>query len=235
MSKLKQKTIAILGMHRSGTSMLTGSLEEAGLYLGEVNQRAKNNKKGNKESLYLMDFLESILVKNGGAWHNPLVDIKWSADDREELKKYIQSFSDKEVWGFKDPRTIFFLDEWKAHIPHLKMVGIYRHPMSVALSLQKRNNFKIQRGLNLWKIYNRRLLALHKAYKFPIIEFTEKPLKLENSIKAVVDILGLEQKDSFNFFLKKLIHNPATDIDLPHDVTQIYKRLKLASLKPALS
>lgn len=230
MSKVKQRTIAVLGMHRSGTSMLTGSLEEAGLYLGEVNQRTRNNKKGNKESLYLMDFQESILEKNGGAWHNPLIDIKWSTEDKAALKAYIQTFADQKVWGFKDPRTMFLLDEWRAQIPQLKMVGIYRHPMSVALSLQVRNQFKIQRGLNLWKIYNRRLLDLHKEFNFPIIEFIDKPLKLENSIKAVVDILELEQKDSYSFFFKKLVHNHAPETDLPLDVLQVYKRLKKATL-----
>ena len=148
MSTAEQRIIAILGMHRSGTSMLTGSLEEAGLYLGDVNLRTKNNKRGNKESLFLMDFQESVLVKNGGAWHSPLVDVKWNNEDKDTLRKYIQTFAGQKVWGFKDPRTMFLLDEWQAQIPNLKMVGIYRHPMAVALSLQTRNQFKIQRGLN---------------------------------------------------------------------------------------
>lgn len=43
-------TVLILGMHRSGTSCLAGSLQEAGLYLGEVNTAAPHNAKGNRES-----------------------------------------------------------------------------------------------------------------------------------------------------------------------------------------
>jgi len=42
--------ILILGMHRSGTSCLAGCLEEAGLYLGDVNLKAGFNKKGNREN-----------------------------------------------------------------------------------------------------------------------------------------------------------------------------------------
>ncbi|HBM84618.1 MAG TPA: sulfotransferase family protein, partial [Halieaceae bacterium] len=35
MTSQPRRVIAILGMHRSGTSCLTGSLQEAGLELGE--------------------------------------------------------------------------------------------------------------------------------------------------------------------------------------------------------
>jgi hypothetical protein len=38
--------IIILGMHRSGTSLVAGCLEAAGLYLGPVNNYAPFNKKG---------------------------------------------------------------------------------------------------------------------------------------------------------------------------------------------
>ena len=41
--------VVILGMHRSGTSCLTGSLQDKGLYLGQVSQRGTFNKKGNRE------------------------------------------------------------------------------------------------------------------------------------------------------------------------------------------
>jgi len=36
------QAVLILGMHRSGTSCLAGSLQEAGLYLGEVNTAARS-------------------------------------------------------------------------------------------------------------------------------------------------------------------------------------------------
>ena len=44
------RVITVLGMHRSGTSSLVGSLEAAGLPLGEVQVRAaKSNQKGHRE------------------------------------------------------------------------------------------------------------------------------------------------------------------------------------------
>ena len=42
--------VIILGMHRSGTSCLTGCLKEYGLHLGDVSESNKHNKKGNQEN-----------------------------------------------------------------------------------------------------------------------------------------------------------------------------------------
>ena len=38
--------VIVLGMHRSGTSLLTGSLDAAEVFLGEVNQAQKNALQG---------------------------------------------------------------------------------------------------------------------------------------------------------------------------------------------
>ena len=42
--------VAIVGMHRSGTSCLAGCLEDLGLTLGKVNRAAPHNLKGNNEN-----------------------------------------------------------------------------------------------------------------------------------------------------------------------------------------
>lgn len=43
--------VCVLGMHRSGTSVLAGCLGNYGLYLGEVVREAPHNKEGNNENL----------------------------------------------------------------------------------------------------------------------------------------------------------------------------------------
>ena len=44
------RVVCVLGMHRSGTSCLAGSLEQQGLFLGETNTRGPFNLRGNRES-----------------------------------------------------------------------------------------------------------------------------------------------------------------------------------------
>ena len=66
-----QRSVVILGMHRSGTSVLAGSLQEAGLVLGDVVTQAPHNKKGNRENRAIMFMQEDLLQSNGGSWDNP--------------------------------------------------------------------------------------------------------------------------------------------------------------------
>jgi hypothetical protein len=66
--------ITIIGMHRSGTSLVAGLLGLAGAYLGpEDDLMAANvsNPKGYWENLGFVRFNERILEHFGGAWHDP--------------------------------------------------------------------------------------------------------------------------------------------------------------------
>ena len=58
-------------MHRSGTSCLTGSLEAAGLYLGNIQTWNPFNLKGNRENQEIVDLHDLILADNGGSWDSP--------------------------------------------------------------------------------------------------------------------------------------------------------------------
>jgi hypothetical protein len=45
-----QRVVSILGMHRSGTRCLTGTMQEAGLVLGKFSTFNEFNRKGNREN-----------------------------------------------------------------------------------------------------------------------------------------------------------------------------------------
>ena len=59
--------VVVLGMHRSGTSCLAGSLEQQGLFLGEVNTSAPWNRRGNRERFDVMNLQGDILEASGGS------------------------------------------------------------------------------------------------------------------------------------------------------------------------
>ena len=65
-SELPARLIAVLGMHRSGTSYLAGSLQEAGLILGDCHTWNKHNEKGNRENQKFVDLHDAILEANVG-------------------------------------------------------------------------------------------------------------------------------------------------------------------------
>ena len=69
--ELPARVICILGMHRSGTSCLTGSLQEAGLSLGDCHTWNPHNLRGNRENQAFVDLHDDILKANHGAWDAP--------------------------------------------------------------------------------------------------------------------------------------------------------------------
>ncbi len=60
-------------------------------------------------------------------------------------------------------------------LSELVPVGIFRHPLAVASSLQRRNGFSIERGLELWHRYNVELLAALERDPFPLVDFDAGP------------------------------------------------------------
>lgn len=225
---MQNKVIAILGMHRSGTSMLTGCLQESGLVLGKVDSKIHSfNTKGHKEEIFLMELHEEVLKSNGGAWSLPPYEAKWKYFHKECLKFYITSMSHNPVWGFKDPRSLLLLDQWIEEISELKMVGIFRHPIRVAQSLYTRNKMSYNQGLDLWLRYNRKLWLYKKKYDFPIIEFGSEVKEIEQSVIAVIKKMGLSIPSSgLSFIDGNLMHATDSDTKLPKEIEILYSQLQ---------
>ncbi len=223
----KQRVLIILGMHRSGTSMLAGSLRQTGLNLGNVNTKAPYNKKGNMEHPAIMHMQEDLLRSNGGSWDNPPAEITWKKLHLSVRDLFISSFKDEDVWGFKDPRTLLTIEGWLEVIPDAEFVGIFRNPSSVAHSLMKRNNFTIEKCFELWKNYNERLLQLHDRFNFPLIEFHQNISLLSNKLNELVQILNLPSRQSkLSFFEEKLRSNEPMHFSIPDDINTLYIELK---------
>jgi len=233
---MPSKVICVLGMHRSGTSCLCGTLEEAGVYLGEVSRKARYNVRGNRENRDIMLLHENILAANGGSWCDPPETVLWSAKHRRMQEEILRFYTGEPLWGFKDPRTLFTLDSWLTAIPHLTLVGIYRHPLAVAQSLQHRNQLTLEKGLNLWTRYNRKLLYYQAKFGFPIISFDLPEPDLRQELAWLLRYLKLpDAAQGLQFFDQKLRHQQSpTESSLPEAVNTLLEQLaNLASTHEA--
>jgi hypothetical protein len=227
------RVVCIVGMHRSGTSSLAGSLEEAGLHLGNVITSAPHNIKGNRENKRIMDLQEAVLAHSGGSWDRPPSRVTWSEAHRAERASIIQSYGDVPLWGFKDPRTLVTLDFWREALSNLTFVGTLRHPWLVTESLQRRNGGSKERWLDLWTSYSERLVALHEAHPFPIVRFDIGEDAYRSSLVAVAEYLGLSRPVRLDFFDPILKHHVEPDPrDLPERVGRLYDELCRIALGP---
>jgi hypothetical protein len=225
------RVVTVLGMHRSGTSSLVGSLEAAGLPLGEVQTRvAKANQKGHREPSELIALHEDVLISSGGAWHLPPAEVRWSDKQRQRRDAFIASRADLPLWGWKEPRTLLVLDGWLEALPGLEMVATFRHPAVVARSLQRRHGSdSVEMWLELWRAYNTRLLKLVEARGFPIIDFDLPEDGYEARLRSIVTELDLPQAGSMSSFfdgsLRQSQKQAPTDATLPPEVRRTYEQL----------
>lgn len=230
MRQSSRRAVAILGMHRSGTSALAGSLEEAGLALGEVSKQNPYNLKGNRENPRIMALHEDLLADNGGRWDAPPERVRWSAGRRAERDEIIATYADYPVWGFKDPRTLLTLDGWREALPGLRCVATFRHPAAVARSLENRDAMSLpfERGLELWTIYAERLLRAQAELGFDLVSFDLPRDRYLRRLERAARKLGLTPPAAgFRFFTDGLRHPPpAGGRALPRDTARIYRQLR---------
>ena len=226
----------VLGMHRSGTSMLTGSLQEKGLELGDVNEAADFNKKGNRENPVVRDIHDRVLARSGGAWDDVPAEIVWPPGPLQRLRTFIESMNARyDRWGFKDPRTVLVLDGWRRLVPEgLACVGVYRHPRSVARSLANRLPMPVDQGIALWRAYNGRLIAEHRREGFPILRFDTDPDRLRRDIEVVARTWALpEASKPSTFFDSQLRHHDADmSTDIPDSCRDAWDYLEAHRLTP---
>lgn len=222
--------MTVLGMHRSGTSCLAGTLMECGVYFGDVSRKNPHNTKGNNENRQIMDLQERLLTDNRGCWHSPPDYVLWNDEHRRIRNEIIRQYAaaGQTHWGFKDPRTLLTLDGWLEQLPDLRLVGIFRHPDAVAQSLTSRNLFSRQRGLELWYQYNRRLLAYRERHPFPVICFTNDPDAFREQLRQLMEYLAIDMpRSGFAFFEPDLQHHQlASSQNLPAHVADVYRQLQ---------
>jgi hypothetical protein len=195
------RCVLILGMHRSGTSLLAGTLGAAGLYLGRVLDAPFSlNPTGLQEPEVLIRMHEDLLEANGGAWHDPPAQVVWGRLHCTVRDLFIESRAGRPLWGFKEPRTLLVAEGWIEALPAWTAVGIFRHPAEVVASLAHRNGFAPDRARALWCAYNRRLLSLQQRHGFPVVEFSADPARMRPGLSRALAWLGLPEPAAGRLF-----------------------------------
>jgi hypothetical protein len=141
--------VLIVGMHRSGTSLVASMLAEAGLEMGEdeahLARPGSDNERGFWENLRVRDLHESILAAARGSWDSPPSPTflrTAAAERREAFDDLLRSFP-RFPAGFKDPRATLFLPEWIAAARRVglasRVVICRRNFRAIVASLRKRD------------------------------------------------------------------------------------------------
>ncbi len=145
-----RQPVIILGMHRSGTSMVSELLDELGLFVGKELQ-------DDHESTYFLDLNEQLFARVGASWDRPLpvsdflaceeaVRMSAAALTADLSGRGVRPFLGRRAtlqtfdrpWGWKDPRTVVTLPLWLRLFPDARLVYLIRNGVDVAKSLMVR-------------------------------------------------------------------------------------------------
>lgn len=158
----QRQALIILGMHRSGTSALSGTLARLGAAAPRTLIPANpNNPKGFWESTELMKFHDRLLAAAGSQWND------WDGFDADRVDPSIleradqelpallhREFGDAGLMLIKDPRMCRMFPVWKRTLKALdvcpKVIVPFRSPEEVARSLMARNSFSRPRAQLIW-------------------------------------------------------------------------------------
>lgn len=231
--------VVVVGMHRSGTSLLTGSLEAAGLNLGEVNNAAPHNRKGNKENEAIRDLNDALLTKAGAAWNSPPDgQVPWDRADEERARSLVEPYIRAgRPWGFKDPRTVWTVEGWLRLLPSARMVGVFRHPSPVVGSLTARSGtlaIESDRALSLWCAYNTELIRLQRKYGFPVLHFGAVEAFRQDFVTPLTSFaqaIGLTGPLD-RFFDRQLVHQAGPEPAPTVEARELFRQLIGISRQP---
>lgn len=174
------RQIVVLGMHRSGTSVVTHLLHQMGAYFGKIEDELRpsgENPKGFWERNDVLEINESILKSFPGnqSWYRisqiDSLGHELEPDLDKRIKDLISTLDKKSIWVVKDPRFCFTFRYWVKHLSDPVVVFAYRSPLAVAKSLRNRNNFPLEYSKALCLEYILAALKVTKDYSIIPIEY----------------------------------------------------------------
>jgi len=154
--------IFVLGMHRSGTSVVTRLINLMGVYFGseELSTGANpENPKGFWERRDVRDENDAVLWSSGADWWKvadfSLEQVPAGARKRfaRNVPKIVRDLEAHRPWVVKEPRLCLLLPMWLRYAENPVCVLVNRSPIQVAHSLEHRNQFPLPVGIALWERY----------------------------------------------------------------------------------
>ncbi len=224
------KLIAVIGMHRSGTSLVARSLQCLGYDLGNrLISLAADNPKGYWEDADILDLDIEMLKFLQRDWDSilPVREIEIEKlCSQGYLEKGARLLQEKQQnfakYAFKDPRMVKLLPFWNKVFSSLPVkpffLHVVRNPINVFQSLQKRNGMDLIQSLLLWlehTITGLRYADLECSALINYDELVDFPRK---SLEKIATVLNLSiDNDEFKTFEADIL-----DQNLRHNI-EIWK------------
>lgn len=195
--------LAVLGMHRSGTSALTALLHIMGAYAGPTDELiqcstkattkciTKFNPKGYWERRDLVTMNDELLTRAGygvwkmTGWHPSKANATVQEAFGRSVRRMLHTLDASRPWVIKDPRLCLTFGNMMPFLKDPVVILEHRHPLGVARSLRTRDKWKLPRGAKVWEKYSVAALTHSLDAHRILVSFEEM---MEDPVKGVAKL-----------------------------------------------
>ena len=196
------RPLLVCGMHRSGTSLTASLFHAAGVRLGDQLLGANHgNDRGHYEDLGIYEFHRTVLHSQGlGTEGFIAAGTVAVSETLQPVGRRLAAERGRAggVWGWKEPRTVLFLDYWDAILPQARYVFVFRRPWEVVDSLFRRGDETFAANpafaAEVWLHYNRTILDFVRRHddRCLVVELDQVAADPEGLFAAVRARLGID-------------------------------------------
>lgn len=160
----KVKTLVVLGMHRSATSLVAKALhDQYNVSMGHTyHGTTPHNVWGNHEDSHAIKLNTDILRAAGGGPLSPPSEkaiLEQAEPFADRIQEFIRMHEQPPIWGWKDPRTTLTVRLFLPYLSDPHFICCFRTPSEVADSMMRRGDLKSRERVKaLVREYNARLL-----------------------------------------------------------------------------
>ncbi|MEJ2565585.1 MAG: hypothetical protein P8164_08940 [Gammaproteobacteria bacterium] len=219
------RAVLVLGMHRSGTSVLSRALISLGVDFGTSLIAARpDNPRGFFEDKDIYALNQSFLRSMRCQWHSLILPKSYPLEAEITFRKQaarliVEKFTGLSLWGLKDPRITRLLPYWEKVFSDMHINRHYilanRNPLEVANSLAKRNDMPTAHALALWALHQIDGLQAVINNGGMIVDYELMMTQPSIELRRLAEFLGQElesaNKEIFlNDFLEQNLRHPYT-------------------------
>ena len=216
-----KKVVFILGMHRTGSSLLAELLGAFGFQTpAQTAGPAPDNPRGFFEPTEIVEEHDSWLAKNGLRWDSVSMlkcDENIPSTTNKLKNLLIKNFPGNKPSVLKDPRLSLCLPVWKDVVDDLNLddhyIITFRNPADVAASLLARNSISEEHACLLWLVYSLSAELNTRGKSRSFINFPSWTRAPNNELRRVQKDLGISfsatslTKTLKNIYFKKYVHH----------------------------
>ena len=208
----------VLGLARSGTSVVTGILRALGVDMGS-SVPDKANPYGSFEDRDFADLHKRIfdLAGNKTYWNPPAPEAILSL--KEQCDPLVQEIVKKKslaspIWGWKHPRTILTLELFLPHLENPHLITVFRNPLGIAHSSVEHTKkytsdrvdfFQALRLVNFYYSEMFKVLERHRNLPVTMVAFEDVVSEPIRDAEKIANLLHLELSEKTRLLLERLV------------------------------